>query len=823
VFKKKNLKINLNKIRLRITLSEFMILRILLFLFSFSVFAQKTLITGQILDKATAEPIPYASVRVKNTYIGTVADSLGKYALKVNQQKDILVFSSVGYFDKVIDLKKNKLSDFTIQMEVNKNDLSEIIIKPDENPAWKIVRKVLENRNLNNPDKYETYQARTHSKLELMLEKVLNRVIDSTKTKQRKKANNIIFEYAGDIYHQKPGKKKETIFATHTNFLKIYSNLINVIPLDLHKYHFYEELYNFYPLERIYVNPINTKTFKQYEWELNRIDTTVNDTIYYLKFKPYKGQKFNGFEGNITINSDGFAIEEIHLKSADSTQNIEIDIFQKYHKIQDKWFTKRAETRILTYSKDEKIKGLIEGILITDFKDVKINTPLNSKIFDDVQRELLPGSGKYNDSTFAAFRIDSLSSKEKKMYEKPINETKLTKIIEKIDAKYSDQLVDLSIGIIDIKIAEINLLQGIGINFIEGVKLQVGIQSTLIKKPRFGFHIIPSYGFRDKRFKLNTDFSWFITKDRYNRITLGYKNSYESNINSNYLLGSNLMLNYDFQQMPNSATDLNFIKVNQIESKFAALYVRPLKYNWVRFQLEQTNYNGLNANILNNKNPYNLTELSVHWRLAYKEVINRTGRLETRINRFYPIVNFRVTKGLDLWQSSHQYWKFFINNDFQIRYKKVGITNLKHFGTYATGGLPTDFLQPSIINRIRIDNLAMVAEKYTKSNSQEILNSTFQFEHDFNNILFKPKTKYSKPRIAVQGSINSTKLSLAEVDMAKTSYNFTSYTAGISIRNILKIPIRGVSIGLGGSIVYSFGPNAPSTNKERIRLGFRLF
>jgi CarboxypepD_reg-like domain len=823
VFKKTNLKINLNKIRLRITLSEFMILRILLFLFSFSVFAQKTLITGQILDKATAEPIPYASVRVKNTYIGTVADSLGKYALKVNLQKDILVFSSVGYFDKVIDLKKNKLSDFTIQMEVNKNDLSEIIIKPDENPAWKIVRKVLENRNLNNPDKYETYQARTHSKLELMLDSLSFSKIDTAKKNRKAKPNNIIFEFVSDIYSQKPGKKKETIFATHTNFLNSYSSILQVLPLDLHKYHFYEELYNFYPLNRIYINPLNSKTFYQYEWELIQTDTLLTDTLFHLNFKPRKNQKFNGFGGNMVINSNKHAIQELSLKSVDSTQNIEILVYNKYKFSNENWFPQKVETKIRPLVSVKKKTFNINGHIITDFKDVKINVPIDAKVFTEVQRELLIGAHKYNDSTFAEFRIDTLNNKEKEMYLHLKNESKLAKKIRNFDYEYSSKALDLLIGVIDLKYFELNIFQTISYNNLEGIIASLGLQSKLLLRPRFGFQIKPRYGFKDQKFKFTGNFSWFITKDRYNKLTLGYKNEYESSINDNNYLGPNFMYPNDFQQLPQSKEDYKFIKTNKIERKYAELYFRPFRYNWIRIQLNQTNYRGLNSNILNDRSPYNLSDLSVHWRLAYKEDINRSGRMETRINRFYPIVNFRVTKGLDFFQSTHQYWKFLINNEYQIRFKKAGILNMSHFGTYNTGYLPTDFLQPSQVTRFSISGINNLIYNYNSSKTQHILGSTFIFTHDFNNILFKPKTKFSKPRISVQTTVNNSKLWLNTLENSTQTYNFNTYSSALIIRNLVRIPFKGFYLGLGGSIQYTYGPNAPTGTKERIRLGFRLF
>jgi CarboxypepD_reg-like domain len=801
-----------------------MLLRIVFFLLSISAFAQKTTLNGQIRDK-NAEPVPFGSVRIKNSYLGTIADSLGRYSIKANLQKDVLVFSSVGYFDKTIVLKKQKVKTLDVTLEENKQEFSEVIIRPEENPAWKIVRKVLENRKINNPDLYDSYQARTYTKLEIIGDSLQNfKRNDSTKTRKKEYVSDmLIFEFASDLYNQKPGKKKETIFATHTNFLKTYGTYINAIPLDFHKFHFYEELYNFYLIKRIFINPINSKTFGQYDWEIMKIDTLGADTLFHLKFKPYNGQKFNGFTGSMIINADRYALQEIHLTSADSAQSFVIKIDQSYQKIQDKWFPMRAKTSIVGISKDERLKGKLQAEFITAFKDIKINEPINSKIFDDVQRELLNGSEKYNDSTFAQFRIDTLSSREKqmyKLYDSLSSRRKFSRIIKNAENKYSSQLINLIIGIVDLKIAEINLFQTFRLNYIEGFNISLALQSKLILKPRFGFHFNPSYGLKDQKFKLNTDFSWFITKDRYNKITFGYKNNYESNLRYNTELGPNIMADYSYQYMPTLAKDLDFTKINQINRKYAELYIRPLRYNWVRFQINQTAFN---ANILKDKSSYKLSEISVNWRLAYKEVINRTGRLETTVNRFYPIVYFNVTKGFSLWQSTHQYWKFMINNTFQIRFKKAGILDLNHIATYNTGSMPTDLLLPTSFNRIGIKEPENVAMAYAQSTKQGVLNSTFVFKHDFNNILFKPKTKYSQPRISIQNTISNSKLSLYTAENERKNFNISGYSTGITLRNLIRIPVKGYYIGLGPSIDFTYGPNAPSIIKNRFRIGLRLF
>ena len=60
-------------------------------------FAQNREISGKVTDASTGEGIPFASVQVKGTMIGTSADADGNYSIKVKSDEDVLVFVSVGY------------------------------------------------------------------------------------------------------------------------------------------------------------------------------------------------------------------------------------------------------------------------------------------------------------------------------------------------------------------------------------------------------------------------------------------------------------------------------------------------------------------------------------------------------------------------------------------------------------------------------------------------------------------------------------------------------------------------------------------------------
>jgi len=69
----------------------------LLFIGVSSAFAQKEeVFTGILVDSATFSPLPFVSVRVKNSMRGTSTDIQGNFSISATQ-RDTLVFSLVGY------------------------------------------------------------------------------------------------------------------------------------------------------------------------------------------------------------------------------------------------------------------------------------------------------------------------------------------------------------------------------------------------------------------------------------------------------------------------------------------------------------------------------------------------------------------------------------------------------------------------------------------------------------------------------------------------------------------------------------------------------
>jgi TonB-linked SusC/RagA family outer membrane protein len=82
-------------------------------------------ITGKVLDEK-GEPIPGASVVVKGTTVGTSTNIEGIYQLSVPEDKDIVIFSFVGYVSQ--EIRIGNAANLDITLKVDEKALEEVVV-----------------------------------------------------------------------------------------------------------------------------------------------------------------------------------------------------------------------------------------------------------------------------------------------------------------------------------------------------------------------------------------------------------------------------------------------------------------------------------------------------------------------------------------------------------------------------------------------------------------------------------------------------------------------------------------------------------------------
>lgn len=261
--------------------------------------AQKTVVTGKITEAKTGEPIPYATIVFKGTYIGTMSDLNGNFNLSTLTPTAQIEISSIGFKKVDVPVKINQSVNLNVKLEEDVIMTGEVVVKPGENPAIPLFRKIIEHKKENNPADFPSWHSKLYSKTEVDLKNVDR----SLRTKKLLKSFDFVFDYIDSLktegkaflpvffsetfsnYYHETGstKDREDIIANKASGMT--SNMISKFTGKI-----YEGLNpydNYLSISDVsLVSPLNTLGLQFYKFYL--IDSTFHDgkKYYELSFKP---------------------------------------------------------------------------------------------------------------------------------------------------------------------------------------------------------------------------------------------------------------------------------------------------------------------------------------------------------------------------------------------------------------------------------------------------------------------------------------------------------------------------------------------------------
>ena len=135
--------------------------------FLFTLFVTVSLLSqvkGNISDKK-GEPLSFVSVYLDKTVTGTTSNDNGDYVLNIKKSgKHTVVFQILGYktVKKTIDVTSFPF-ELNVTLEEENVQLDEISISTKDNPANRIIRNVIANKD-KNTDKFAKYTAKFYSR-----------------------------------------------------------------------------------------------------------------------------------------------------------------------------------------------------------------------------------------------------------------------------------------------------------------------------------------------------------------------------------------------------------------------------------------------------------------------------------------------------------------------------------------------------------------------------------------------------------------------------------------------------------------------------------
>ena len=133
-------------------------------------FAQKTTkIYGSVTDASTNLPLPFANVVFQNSSVGILTDTIGDFVLETKRNFDSLTVSLIGYRSQTLVANRGVTEEIEIQLSPSSFELDMVEVRPGENPAFKILRKVIANKSKNSPKSLDSYEYEVYHRVQFDL------------------------------------------------------------------------------------------------------------------------------------------------------------------------------------------------------------------------------------------------------------------------------------------------------------------------------------------------------------------------------------------------------------------------------------------------------------------------------------------------------------------------------------------------------------------------------------------------------------------------------------------------------------------------------
>ena len=505
------------------------------------VIGQETIISGKVTDAGSGDPIPFAHVIFKGTSIGATTDFDGNFKIKTNNPTDSVMASYIGYKSRTKVVKKGVAQVINFQLDEETTKLQEVVVKAGENPAFEILRRVVDNKSKNDKRNLAAFEYDTYAKMEIDADKISDKMRERKVMKKISQVLDSLDRIAGEdgkailplfisetvsknYYRSDPQLKTEVIVKSKVNGLGVEDGamITQLVGTSLQDYNFYMNWLNF--SRKQLVSPIADGWRLYYDYDLSDSLMVDGYYCYRLDFFPRDAQAL-AFSGTMFITKDGYALKQIDA-SIGSTANInfidKIRIQHTYEKIQDQaWLPVKSRVLISVGQLTANTTGMLAKFYMSH-KNFVLNQPKQVKFYD--QNIVLNEDAKLeeDDKVWDSLRHEPLTNTEKSVY-------------HMIDTIQSIPIVKSYIDIVKVvlngyyKTGKVFVGPYLGlfaINTLEGFRLQAGFKTNIKFSKKWVLGAQLAYGFGgidpqrfDQRLKYTAFAKYIFEKRRWTSLT----------------------------------------------------------------------------------------------------------------------------------------------------------------------------------------------------------------------------------------------------------------------------------------------------------------
>ena len=773
----------------------------ILLLISTNIHAQQYSVSGKVTDEKSGVPLAFVNIITDNSNHGTSTDIDGKFTIKSNTPINQLKLTYVGYYPKTFIVPANKSTNLTITLTEKLEKLPEVSIIAGENPALRIIRNVINNSSLNNPEKQHSFEYTSYNKMifTLKTDTVIkhDKEFKDTTIKRIKKLfkeqHLLIMESVTKRKFLHPDKNYEEVLASKMSGFK--DPMFTFIASQIQSFSFYND--KLVILDKNYINPLSNGSLSRYFFAIE--DTLLNknnkDTTFVISYRPKKNTNFDGLKGLLYINTYNWALENVTAApSKISDEGISIGIQQKYELIDGKqWFPTQLNTDIVF-----KIKTLPFPLVANArgyLKDITLNPVFEKKEFNNVILDFNDSATQKSDTYWSLHRIDSLTKLDLKTYHviDSIGEkNKFDKKFEILQTLFENKFPINPLGI------DLDIDKFFDFNEYENFRLGVGAHTNNKISKIFKVGGYWGWGFNDKDDKYGADLSLSLNHKADLKISLAYcKDLLESgtvsfhNDKTPFFEGNydKLFANYfDKTEMGKATISFRTARYMQVEiSMIKSLRTPTFNYQFATFKDNVTLFT----------DQLNLTEFSLGLRYAYKEKVMKIKNHYYPLPTSYPIAWFNYTRGVrNLFNGEYAYNKYDLKIQKSFYTNFIGKTTFIITSGYVDVALPYSLLYngkagfnstyldvPNYFNTMRYNEF--LSDKYISLN----------LRHSFGSLLFR-LDKF-KPEIVILTNILYGTLAQQERQQNITfkTPNKGYFESGLMINNVLKLSTSSIGFG----------------------------
>ncbi len=322
-----------------------------------------------IVSDSKNKPLPFATITTADNN-NTITDVDGKFILTSLTDISSFTVSYIGFHTKTIAVLNNK-KFYAVLLSDKTDNLKEVIIS-NENPALAIIRKVIANKNSNNPQKkLNSFDYKTYNRLIVTAnpDSIDGRIDSSAAYKDfNKKEINIdssdykfkeiisrqhLFQTEKVSQYQFGSNKlKETVLGSKMAGFK--QPVYEIIAFNLQSISIYDSKYEL--LETKHESPISNSALADYNYKL--LDTVaIKGRNTYMVYFKNKKRKSNALEGVLYIDQENYAVAKavMRIKAVLDISGIHEFEYVPSEKI---WIQSNTTFKIVKGKNDEDIKIL---------------------------------------------------------------------------------------------------------------------------------------------------------------------------------------------------------------------------------------------------------------------------------------------------------------------------------------------------------------------------------------------------------------------------------------------------------------------------------